>query len=263
MKPGCYAGPIIGGCGGPLTEEHPFSEALRRGGSVEIVVREPDSAGEWQTTFSSAPIKAKDASAKILCADHNNGLSPTDQEAVRLQDALQEIGRRDASTLVFPSQRVVINGRCFAQFLCKYIVGAYVIHDPKTPPSADLVRYAFGFPTSRPLHFYSAMQIGDKPGFGRTDNAPVRRIGSDTEPSMAYVVEVAGLRTIVTHLGGGDPLLVALKDLVAPDAGWLDRLCGIRCPMKGNEVYFIAFDWSDDPAESRLLDAGGLRAGRP
>lgn len=254
VLPGCYASAIIGGCRGPLTEEHPFSEALRRGRSVQVVVSEPDAAGMSRVTFSSPPLKMRHASAKILCEYHNGQLSPADQEAVKFQDALQEIGKREESPLIYPAERVVINGRRFAQFLSKYTVGSFVIHDPTTRPSADLVLYAFGRPTQRPIHFYFAQSVGDKPGFGRTDNAPIQRIGSVTDPSVAYVVEVAGIRTIITHLAEADSLLEALKEVVAPRAVWLNRLKSIDNPIKG-EMYSVVFDWDDDPFESRLVHA--------
>jgi hypothetical protein len=74
---------------------------------------------------------------------------------------------------------------------------------------------------------------------------------------VAYVVEVAGIRTVITHLEEGDSLLRELQNLATPKASWLNRLKGIDCPIKG-EMYRLVFDWDDDPFESRLLDARGL-----
>jgi hypothetical protein len=259
VQPVCYAGLIIGGCRGNLSEEHPVSEALRRGRRIQVDVSVPDGRGGRRTVFSSPPIEIADLSAKILCEGHNGELSPADQEAVRLQAALQESARRHESSVIIPSERVIINGHRFAQFLCKRVVGEFVIHDPSTPPPADLVRYAFGRPTLVPLHFYLGHAVGERPGFGRTDNIPITRIGSPTDPSIAYVTEFEGIRTIITSIAPGDALMKELQLLEgAPDGGWLDRLRAINCPMKGGQVYRIVFDWNDDPYESRVLDGAGL-----
>ena len=258
VKPACYAGPIIGGCRGRLSEEHPLSEALRRGRRIQVGVSVPDGAGGWRVVFSSPPIEMAHASGKILCEGHNGDLSLADQEAMRLQDALRAIATRSDSPLVIPSERVVINGRRFSQFLCKRVVGEFAIYDPGTPPSADLVRYAFGKPTLAPIHFYLGHQVGERPGFGRSDNVPITRIGSPTDPSVANVVEFEGIRTIITSLARGDALLEELKQVAgAPESGWVNRLHGIDCPMEGGQEYKIVFDWREDPYESALFDAAG------
>ena len=253
VKPACYAGPVIGGCHGPLSEEHPLSEGLRRGRRVEVAVSTPDAAGVWQKVFSPPPVAMAHASAKILCTAHNNALSPVDQEAIHLQTALREIKERSDSPLIIPSARIVINGYRFGQFLCKRVVGSFVIHDPRTPPAPDLVRYAFGRPTLAPLYFYSTHRVGERPGFGRTDNVPITRIGTPTDVAIAYLIEFEGISTLITSLAPGDRLFEDLRELEgALDAGWIDRLQGIETPMKGRQVYRIVFDWRDDPRESRL-----------
>lgn len=84
------------------------------------------------------------------------------------------------------------------------------------------------------------------------------RIGSPSDPSVAYVVEFEGIRTIITPLAQGDALLEELKQVVgAPESGWVNRLQGIDCPTKGGQVFKIVFDWREDLYESALVDAAG------
>jgi hypothetical protein len=259
VQPSCYAEPIIGGCSGPLSEEHPLSEALRRGGRVQVGVSVPDHHGGRTVVFSSPPMIMSHASAKILCKGHNGKLSPADTEALRLQSALQDIARFDQSPLVIPSVRVAINAHRFAQFLCKWVVGEFVIHDPNTPASSDLIRYAFGVPTSAPLHFYFGNTVGERPGFGRTYNVPITRIGSPIDPSAAYVAEFCGIRTVITSFAPGSVGLRELQRVLgSPEAEWINRLQAIQMPMNGGQTYSILFEWRDDPYESRVLDSSGL-----
>jgi hypothetical protein len=256
VSPGCYARGIIDGCEGPLSEEHPLSEGLRRGRRIQVVVKEPGADGAWRETFASPSIPMRHASAKILCVKHNGALSAADLEVQKFQEALQEIELRSQSPIVWPAKTVVINGRLLGQFLCKYIVGSFVIHDPVTPVKRDLVLFAFGRKTDRPVHFYFVQSVGDRPGFGRTDNAPIQRIESPDDPQVAHIVTVAGFRTIVTSLSEGEALLPVLMEMVAPGVQWINRLAAIESPLKG-EMYRVTIDWRDDPCHFHVLDVSG------
>lgn len=78
-----------------------------------------------------------------------------------------------------------------------------------------------------------ASDLGHAVGDRSTDavNVTITTIGSPTDPSIAHVVKVEGIRT--HHFPApGDALLAELKRVVeAPETGWVNRLEAIHCSM--------------------------------
>jgi phosphoribosylformylglycinamidine (FGAM) synthase-like amidotransferase family enzyme len=236
ITPSCYASAIIGGCNGPLTEEHPFSESLRRKKKFQFTVRTLDSKGSWNTR-SLPNIYAKHASAKILCKKHNGDLSLADMEAQKLQDAISSMYQCAKSPLYTTSTRSDINGKLWAQYLCKFIVGSFIIFDPTAPPITDLVRFAFGHPTTKRIYFYTPEGRASHSWHDREHDESVSRYVTDTNQFAAYEVNVFGIRIIITQIAG-------ITHRIDPQMTFSDRLGRMQVELNGVK-HAITFYWGD------------------
>jgi hypothetical protein len=241
VPPQCYAGHVLGGCLGKVTQEHPLSQGLRKGKTLQVIGnRLPPGAGDWIQTFSES-VSAKQASAPLLCEKHNRALSPADNEAKKLSEALRDVRSRWGSLIARP-HTISINGHFFGRWLCKYYCGCLTMTGQV--PHADFVRYAFGEPTKDRLYFLFPVRDRAASKLGDTKNLPLRVFR--TETGDAFHVAFEGLDVIVSTLRGDGPEMQEVyEELEFPNGTQIfARPHGLSIP--GVHLR-ISLDWSSDP----------------
>jgi hypothetical protein len=254
VVPACYAGTVVGGCEGPITEEHPLSEGLRRGKGLLMMVRsQPVGTSEWKPSFA-AEVTAKQASARVLCRKHNGALSRVDAEALRLSRALRDVGTRGTSSIIRPPQTVRIDGHFFGRWLCKYYAGAMAMTGEE--PHPDFVRYAFGEPTSALIYFLFPVAIGQTPRIGDARNLPIQTYRTWKGGPEAFRVTFEGLDVVVSTIRDSPEMQEIFEELPVPSGtGIIDRL---RVLNFERDRFRIVLDWRGDPDDAKVLDANGV-----
>ncbi len=116
VKDHCYAAPVLGsgGCSADFSEEHPLSQALRRGKTLEIRRATVGPGAPRRATFA-ATLPIRQLSARVLCVTHNRALSAADQEAVRFSEVA--LAERVRTELGLPTYRGRVASKTVNRFL--------------------------------------------------------------------------------------------------------------------------------------------------
>lgn len=165
----CWAAEL-GGCG-TRSLEHVISKGLFGGVEVEV------EGFNWcRGTPRRIPLER--FASHILCAPHNNALSPVDAEASRIFAQLREFqrtlnvrGRRKPR--LWTVKRYVCSGLLLERWFLKTMINLCTVRpdaqtlwsgdrSPMRQPPLDLVRAAFGQrPLTEPMGLYAAASIGE------------------------------------------------------------------------------------------------------
>lgn len=258
VEPQCYAGRVLGGCFGKVSQEHPLSEGLRRGKTLQVIVsRQPPGEKAWQRTFS-AEITARQASAPVLCEKHNGTLSPADAEALKLSEALRDAAARSHSPIIRPYSVVRVDGHLFGRWLCKFYSGCMAMTQQDVHP--DFVRYAFGGTTTGRLYFLFPAEAGQIPRLGDTRNLSLQGYRTEVGGPEAFRVTFEGLDVVVSTVKGGPGMAEVFDELpFQHGTRIIDRL---RALDLGDIQLRISLDWSSDPDEPWILGPTGMPTAR-
>lgn len=252
----CYAGPVLGGCGSKLTQEHPLSETLRKGTELQVLVHDQPRGTSIPTMRASLAVSMRQASAPILCDRHNGALSPVDTTAKDLSQALREAARRTGSSMALTEQARTLDGHLFARWLCKYHSGCSVMLG--RTPHPDFVRYAFGEPTLTRLYFLFPIIEGiplQPEHVGDMTNTPLQMWHTPQADREVFYVVFEGLHVLVSTLRSGPDLDDIYDELPFPNGTLIvDRLRRLTYPAA---QLSISLDWGGDPDDPRVLDASG------
>ncbi len=121
VQPGCYAG-SLGDCAGGLSREHYFSDAiLKLFGDVDMKV----SGLPWQEEGDQKILRAASLVSNVLCQEHNQRLSPLDQEAEQFFNTVYKCIRGGIQGLIpIDGLRFEFDGRLLERWMLKVICGA-------------------------------------------------------------------------------------------------------------------------------------------
>ena len=168
----CWAS-IIDGCSNTLSGEHYISKGLWSGRKL-IIVR----SFEWlKGEVRTIPIER--LTARILCTNHNNQLSPLDSEAVEFIKTIAELERVLLARWKSPQRiflniiRPSVNGTIFERWAVKTAIGCSLVdhknrlwHQTQKSlgePPGEIVRAVYGLsPFSTPMGLYFAHGEEDK-----------------------------------------------------------------------------------------------------
>jgi len=130
----CWAN-SLGDCAGPMSKEHIFSRAIaRKGSKAEISVK-------GMANMPDQSIGPDWPNSRILCERHNSILSPLDNEAKKLADALHEFVDGAQHTTVH------LNGLLLERWTLKTVINFFAAgyaDESKWLPTEDVVRNVFG-----------------------------------------------------------------------------------------------------------------------
>lgn len=146
---GCWAAGITL-CSGKLSREHLISDTLL---GSDVRVRGLPWCRDQIRTVGSANL-----TAKCLCEGHNHALSPCDQEAGRLRDAVAEMAHNRKTILPGSSHRVQISGPLFARWMAK--TSCTMLASARQYVPVPLARYAFGKLDDRRIGVYFCASVG-------------------------------------------------------------------------------------------------------
>lgn len=243
---GCWAAPL-GGCSGPITKEHFFTEALfKKKITISGIYAMPNGACPEWLTKQGLDMSIKNLTANILCEQHNRLLGKTaDRAAIDLQNALMaslEPMKQPGSKIMRPPISRIVCGVHYAQWLCK--THCNIMAADGIVPNRDYVRYAFGFRTENRLHFYTLAKVRQNMQIGRGRISYTVYVDADKPNVRIFEITLAGLRTLVTTFPVDSKKTARLMH---SDASLLDRL---KCVEKPTPLgyYKIHFDWCDEPS---------------
>jgi hypothetical protein len=167
----CWAAQL-GGCSNKQSREHYISEGLWKNPVLRVRGFPWLSGGEKDLPISSL-------TAKILCTEHNNRLSPLDSEAIRVFKwldeiwRLQEVRRKLRRTKFWTVKRYTVNGNLFERWAVKTAIGLCCAFDknlrwkqtgsPCNQPPVDILKAVYGeTPFLAPMGLYLAVDVGDQ-----------------------------------------------------------------------------------------------------
>jgi hypothetical protein len=248
----CYAGAVIGGCYGRVSQEHPVSEGLRKGKTLIVLGHHlPLGTQKWNRLFSEE-VTARGASAPVLCGAHNQALSSADAEAKKLSTGLYERMAQQASaaSALLPPIQLSLDGNLIARWCCKVYCGSMAMPEKTAHP--DFVRYAFGQPTDRRLYFLFPVRGSTVARLARTGIVSIRAF--QAERHEAFYVVVDGLELIGTTLMDGPEMDEIYGDVGLPTGTEIRD----RCPVLDMPGLRISLDWKNDPDRALVLDPKGM-----
>ena len=148
----CWAAQL-GGCSNKQSCEHYISEGLWKNPALRVRGFPWLSGGEKDLPLSLL-------TAKILCTEHNQRLSPLDSEAIRLFKwldeiwRLQEVRRKLGRTKFWTVKRYSVNGTLFERWAAKTAIGLCCAFDknlhwkqtgsPCNQPPVEILEAVYG-----------------------------------------------------------------------------------------------------------------------
>lgn len=150
QAPKCYAH-LIGGCSGPMSGEHAFTESVMgKGGTIHV------------RGFKNRPdreIGMASAVSNILCQKHNSVLGVLDEEAKKLSDAMVDFANGTSAGLVS------LDGPTFERWLLKvtlgYLAAGHTQLGRLYPRRPEIVQALYGqVPIPPPLGLSSIVGTG-------------------------------------------------------------------------------------------------------
>lgn len=229
----CWA-ESLGGCAGPITQEHLASKSLfEKRIRVEGGLLGPPGV---ETSI-------KKLTANILCQKHNSELGRTaDAAALQLYRHLQSSHQPMAlpgSRIMRPPVEKRETGVNFGRWLCKTHCN-FMVAQAMTPDPA-YVRYAFLQPPAKPIYFYFAGGEGEplRLADGRDPVVTWYQFLVEDSPGLdAFLISLAGFRMIVTTV-----------PIMRNGLRMVDRIRVLQLQTSLGP-FRIVIDWTGEPAGS-------------
>ena len=224
-NPKCWAS-VLGECKGPLNKEHLFSESLYSENLIHV------DGAPW-LSGPKMEIGRSSLTSNILCKGHNNKLSPVDNEAVHLRDAIKLMKdpmKRPDSKILQPPPEIRISGTKFGQWLCKTHCNYVTVTGGI--PKLCYVQYAFGERTKEKIFFYFVIE------------GTQLRVGREHYTYIAPPVNYNVYDFIIIF--SGIKVLVTTVQIISYEEILIDRLYDFQHRTQLG-FYKIHFDWSDEP----------------
>ncbi len=229
----CWAEPL-GGCDGPITQEHLVSKSLSGAGVLHRIGNGPrDGGGPFDLRWG-------DLKARILCRKHNNELGGTaDWAALRLFAHLKAIN----TPMSVPGSRILrppfdrrVSGVSFGRWLCKTHCDI-MFANGKLPDTAYAF-YAFARPLPSPVHFYCTGLEGQQLRLAddRYPRVSWTQLINDADPGAdIFSISLAGFET-----------MVSTKPYTMHGRQMVDRVKVLQQPTALG-MFRIVFDWTGEP----------------